>query len=495
MQTGAQESFPRCLRLVFATACFAIGTIALFDASFAEPDGRPHPSEAQPGGAATATNSTVNRNAFSHSSGNLEFAKEFDFKIGNAVFRKLWVSSPASTKSSDGLGPLYNARSCQRCHLKDGRGHPPNANWPADNAVSMFLKLSIPPQTDADRKALASGWISAVPEPTYGLQLQDFAIQGHAGEGRMEKSYRKKHVMLAGGETVSLRVPSYRITALGYGPLHPATMISPRIAPQMIGLGLLEAVRETDIIAGEDPQDQNGDGISGRANRIWSDARNRLMLGRFGWKAAKPDVHEQTVGAFSGDMGLSTPLAAAAFGDCTERQQKCRHAPHGAPIGKTEVPENLLRLVVFYSRNLAVPPRRNLDTAIDRRGRVLFKQVGCASCHTPSFTTGPSSVSPHLAGQRIWPYTDMLLHDMGDGLADNRPEGRASGREWRTPPLWGIGLTNVVSGHTYLLHDGRARNVKEAILWHDGEARMSRDAFSRLAKKDRERLIAFVNSL
>ncbi|MFY0612894.1 MAG: thiol oxidoreductase [Hyphomicrobiaceae bacterium] len=487
MHDGTKKS------LSFALAFVAMS--AVYSALHAENNDRPHPSEALPGGSATSRNSLLNRNAFSHSSGNLEFAKEFDFKIGNAVFRKLWVSSPASTTSSDGLGPLYNARSCQRCHLKDGRGHPPRANWPDDNAVSMFLKLSIPPQTKKDQEALTSGRISAVPEPTYGLQLQDNAIQGHAAEGRMHVSYRERKVVLAGGDSVSLRAPTYKITDLGYGPLHPAVMISPRVAPQMIGLGLLEAIRESDITAAADPHDRDGDSISGRANRVWSNTRKRLALGRFGWKAAKPDVLEQSVGAFAGDMGLSTEFQPLAFGECTTAQPKCRRAPHGARPGMTEVPRNLLRLVVFYSRNLAVPARRVADNPTVLRGRTLFNDVGCANCHTPSFTTGPSTVSPHLARQRIWPYTDLLLHDMGEALADNRPEGRASGREWRTPPLWGIGLTQVVSGHTFLLHDGRARNVEEAILWHGGEARNSREAFSRLGKSDRESLIAFVNSL
>lgn len=455
----------------------------------------PAPSEALPGGAATARNATINRNAFSHASGNLEFAQQFDFKIGNAVFRKLWVSSPASTKSSDGLGPLYNARSCQRCHLKDGRGHPPSANWPNDNAISMVLKLSIPPTTTAERAAIASGRLPAIPEPTYGLQLQDLAIQGHAGEGRLHVTYRERPVELAGGETVSLRAPTYRITNLGYGALHPDAMISPRVAPPMIGLGLLEAIAPEDILANEDAQDRNGDGISGRANRVWSQTKGRPVIGRFGWKAAEPGILEQTVAAFSGDMGLSTRHLAAPFGDCTRAQGRCRNAPHGATADQAEVPDSLLRLVTFYSRNLAVPPARGLDRPEVRRGRTLFHKIGCAACHTPSFTTGASTTSPHLARQRIWPYTDLLLHDMGDGLADQRPEGQADGREWRTPPLWGIGLTQAVSGHTFLLHDGRARNVKEAILWHDGEARRSRETFSRLDKRDRGRLIAFVNAL
>jgi CxxC motif-containing protein (DUF1111 family) len=361
----------------------------------------------------------------------------------------------------------------------------------------MFLRLSIPPDTEADREALASGAKSVIAEPTYGTQLQDLAVQGHAGEGYMHITYSERAETLAGGEVVRLRVPAYTITDLGYGPLHPKVMMSPRVAPPMIGLGLLEAVPEAEILARADPDDSDGDGISGRANFVRSIITGRQSLGRFGWKAGMPSVLEQTVHAFAGDMGLSTSLLPGVSGDCTAAQAKCLGAPHGASKKSAEVPDNLLRLVVFYAQNLAVPARRGADQAIVRRGGQIFSEIGCASCHTPSFTTGDESVTPaaHLAGQKIWPFTDLLLHDMGEGLADNRPEAGASGREWRTSPLWGIGLTQTVSGHSYLLHDGRARNMKEAILWHDGEARAARERFAGLDKADREALVAFVNSL
>lgn len=455
------------------------------------------PAEALPGGQATSRGSTDNTNAFSHSSANMGFARELDFKIGNAVFRKVWVSAPASTKSSDGLGPLYNARSCQTCHLKDGRGHPPSGNWPNDNAVSMFLRLSIPPQTDADRELLASGRASVIAEPTYGTQLQDLAIAGHAGEGRMHIVYEELPVTLGDGEVVHLRKPTYTITDLGYGPMHPQAMISPRVAPPMIGLGLLEAIPEADILAAEDPDDRDGDGISGRANRVWSLEHDRLVLGRFGWKAGAPTVLQQSAEAAAGDMGLGSILVPKAGGDCTERQPACLAAPHGgtAKAPGEEFKTELLRLTAFYARNLAVPPRREPDAPEVLAGKAVFHQIGCASCHRPSFMTGTETPDAHLAGQKIWPYTDLLLHDMGEGLADGRPEGHADGREWRTAPLWGIGLTETVSGHTYFLHDGRARNLVEAILWHGGEAQAARDAFAALDKADRARLIAFLDSL
>jgi CxxC motif-containing protein (DUF1111 family) len=304
-------------------------------------------------------------------------------------------------------------------------------------------------------------------------------------------------VTLAGGEVVLLRRPAYHIADLGYGALHPQTMISPRMTPQMIGLGLLEAITESDILAREDPDDRNGDGISGRANRIWSRERNAVMLGRFGWKAGQPTVLQQSAEALAGDIGIGSWLVPQPFGDCTERQKFCREAPHGgtAKAPNDEINRSLLALVGFYARNLAVPIRRNPDAPDALAGKALFSAIGCAACHTPSHMTGNESPDEHLRRQKIWPFTDLLLHDMGEDLADGRPEGRAGGREWRTAPLWGIGLTHIVNGHTFFLHDGRARNITEAILWHGGEAQRARDAFASLPPEDRRRLVAFVNSL
>lgn len=455
------------------------------------------PGEDRPGGAATARNTTLNANAFSHASGNLDFKKEFDFKIGNAIFRKLWVSAPASTKSSDGLGPLYNARACQNCHVKDGRGRPPAKNWPEEDAVSFLLGLSIPPQTDEQKRLLQEGRIKAVGHPVYGGQLQPLSIQGHKAEGKIRIDYEEIPFELAGGETVSLRKPTYTIEHLGYGPTDLEIMISPRVAPQMIGLGLLELVPESQILDYADPADKNGDGISGKAQQVWSLEEDRLMLGRFGLKGGTPSVSQQAAVAFNGDMGLSSPLVPHDAGDCTKAQPLCLNAPHGSEPAKKrpEVRKTLFDLVSFYSRNLAVPARRNPDDSEVLKGKELFYSAGCTSCHRPKMLTGPSQEQPHLANQLIWPHTDMLLHDMGEGLADNRPEGRANGREWRTAPLWGIGLTKLVSGHTLFLHDGRARNLTEAILWHGGEAENARNTFAALSPEDRHKLLAFIESL
>jgi CxxC motif-containing protein (DUF1111 family) len=294
-----------------------------------------------------------------------------------------------------------------------------------------------------------------------------------------------------------LRVPGYSIVDLGYGPLAPGTMISPRVAPPMIGLGLLEAVPDEEILANADPDDADHDGVSGKPNHVWSRELDKVTLGRFGWKAGVPTIAEQTAAAANGDIGLSTPLIPAPSGDCTDKQKECLDAPNGnsPQYQNVELGEDLFKLIVFYSHNLAVPARRKPDDPEVLKGKALFASIGCASCHKPKFVTGDAPGQPHLSHQLIWPYTDLLLHDMGEGLADNRPDGEASGSEWRTAPLWGIGLTETVNGHTLFLHDGRARNLAEAILWHGGEAQASRDAFAKLSKQDRERLIAFVNSL
>jgi CxxC motif-containing protein (DUF1111 family) len=448
--------------------------------------------ESRPAGAATVR-VIQTADAFSQPSANIPFEGELDFRVGNGLFRKLWVSSPSSTLASDGLGPLYNARSCQRCHIKDGRGHPPeNAE---DNAVSMFLRVSIPGPDDAAILEITD-YIATLPDPAYGTQLQDFAIQRHAAEYRLGITYEEERVVLADGSEVSLRHPTYTADNLGYGPLHPDAMLSPRVAPQMIGLGLLEAIPAADILSAADPDDLDGDGISGRPNVLWSYEFDQPMLGRFGLKAGSPTIRQQSAEAFRGDIGISSPLFPSGAGECTAAQPACQTAPHGDGDDRiTEIDDVGLDLVTFYSRNLAVPARRNLDDPAVLRGKQVFYETGCTACHTPSFVTHRLEDRPEQSFQLIWPYSDMLLHDMGPALADNRPEARATGLEWRTPPLWGIGLTEQVSGHSYFLHDGRARSLLEAILWHGGEAQSHRDAVIEMNTSDRNALITFLESL
>jgi CxxC motif-containing protein (DUF1111 family) len=453
--------------------------------------------EDKPGGGATSRGSTSTANAFSLSSGNMDFKRELDFKIGNSIFRRNWVSAPASTDATDGLGPLFNARACQACHLKDGRGHPPFSADVPDDSGSMLVRLSVPAATAEEKESIAAHSVNSIPDPTYGGQLQDRSIQGFAAEGKLKIDYTEQPVTLPDGEVVNLRAPSYSLTDLAYGQASPDLMISPRVAPPMIGLGLLEAVPEEQILAGADPDDADKDGIRGKPNRVWSREHKKAMLGRFGWKAGVPSIAQQAAEAFAGDIGISTTMMPFPSGDCTEKQPDCLNAPSGASekYQNVEVGDDLFKLVTFYSQNLAVPAQRNPDAPEVLKGKQLFYASGCTSCHKPKFVTGEVPGQPHLSQQLIWPYTDMLLHDMGEGLADNRPEGAASGSEWRTPPLWGIGLTETVSGHTLFLHDGRARNLTEAILWHGGEGEGARDKFAALSKEDREALLAFVNSL
>ncbi len=459
----------------------------------------PWPFEENAGGAQTVRARDM-ADAFSQPAANLTFEQELDFRVGNGMFRRLWVSAPASTIASDGLGPLYNARSCQRCHLKDGRGHPPES--PEDTAVSMFLRVSIPaPELDeatiADIERYIAGTHPTAPEPTYGTQLQDFSLPGHAPEYRLQIDYEDIEVPLSGGEVATLRRPSYTAADLGYGPLHPEAMLSPRVAPQMIGMGLLEAIPAEDILAWADPDDADADGISGTPQIVWSDVHDRPMLGRFGHKAGNPTVLEQTASAFAGDIGISNPIHTAGSGECTDAQTDCTAALHGGDAEQDgfEIDQVGLDLVTFYSQTLAVPARRNVDDPEVLRGREGFFETGCASCHRPNYVTHRLEGDDPASFQLIWPYTDLLLHDMGPGLADNRPEGRANGQEWRTAPLWGIGMTETVSGHTYFLHDGRARSLLEAVLWHGGEAQAARDRVVEMPPEDRAALIRFLESL
>ncbi|MBO3275011.1 di-heme oxidoreductase family protein [Pseudomonas schmalbachii] len=445
---------------------------------------------AEPGEALSGGATTVKRNdrfAFSLPSANLLPGQRLDFSVGDSFFTAPWVIAPSTTTARDGLGPLYNASACQSCHIKDGRGHPPEPD--ASNAVSMLVRLSIPAGPD-DAATLER--LGVVPEPVYGGQLQDVGIPGVAPEGKVRMDYEAVPVTFKDGTVVELRKPILRITRLGYGPMHPDTMFSARVAPPVIGLGLLEAIPEADILTNADPDDRNGDGIRGRPNRVWDESLQQTVLGRFGWKAGQPNVAQQNAHAFASDMGLTSGQLGAD--DCTAAQSDCRTAANG---GKPEVSERIFEQVAFYTRNLAVPIRRNVSDPRVLAGRELFKDAGCTACHIPKFITGKGNavLGPEVSDQVIRPYTDLLLHDMGDGLADNRPEFLAGGRDWRTPPLWGIGLTHIVNEHTQFLHDGRARNLLEAVLWHGGEAEASKQRVLAFDADERRALLAFLNSL
>ena len=451
---------------------------------------KPESFEGKPGGGASVRARST-PDVFSQFSGNMAFDRQMNFNLGNALFTKAWVPAPASTMASDGLGPLFNARGCQDCHLKDGRGHVPQAG---EAPVSLFLRLSVPGGPVPDGIA---DWIATVPEPVYGSQLQTFSTAAVPAEATMTTTYTEQPVQM-NGETASLRVPVYAVTNPAYGTPQADMMLSPRLAPQMIGLGLLEAIPAADILARVDPDDADGDGISGRASIVPSAQTGKPLLGRFGLKGGAASVMDQSAAAFAGDMGLSTPLHPDPWGDCTVQETACRTAPDGQEDGirdGLEVDQASLDLITFYARNLGVPERRGPSDPVVLQGKKLFYDIGCIGCHTPKYVTNRLKDQPEQSFQLIWPYTDLLLHDMGPGLADNRPEGRATGSEWKTPPLWGLGLSAQIAGHTDFLHDGRARNLLEAVLWHGGEAQAQRDAVVALPKPDRAALIAYLESL
>ncbi|EPF2927365.1 di-heme oxidoredictase family protein [Vibrio navarrensis] len=425
-------------------------------------------------------------NAFSLPAANLPMSERLDFSVGNSFFRNPWVQAPASTDARDGLGPLFNTNGCQNCHIKDGRGHPPEAN--DSHSVSMLVRLSIPALTDEQKQAPLKGGV--VPEPTYGDQLQDFALPDQKAEGKIIVTYSPVPVRFQDGSEVVLRKPHVTIGELGYGAMHPDVMLSARVAPPMIGLGLLENIPEETLRQWADPDDANHDGISGKLNRVWDVQKQDFAVGRFGWKAGQPSLMQQNAAAFNGDIGLTSRLFPQE--NCTAKQALCEAMPNG---GEPEVSDNILDFVEFYSQHLAVPVRRNLQDPQVQQGAALFERVGCQSCHKKDVKTAKRPNLPALSQQTIHPYSDLLLHDMGEGLADNRPEFLANGREWRTPPLWGIGYTQEVNGHTYFLHDGRARNLLEAVLWHGGEAEAAKQKVLAMSKAERDALIAFLNSL
>ena len=415
-------------------------------------------------------------NAFELSARNLTNVLRRIFAVGDSFFTQNWVAAPASTDARDGLGPTHNALSCSSCHNHDGRAKPPD--HPGDPERGLLLRLSIP------------GKNGPTEEPTYGGQLQDRSILGVPIEGRIVIIYEEVPGEYPDGTTYTLRQPVYTVEDLAFGPLHPGVQVSPRIAPATIGMGLLEAIPEARILALADPDDADGDSISGRPNYVWDVRQGELALGRFGWKANQPTVEQQTAGAFLGDIGITSSLFPDA--NCPSAQTECRLAPNG---GAPEVSDSRLEKVEIYVQTLAVPAMRDTEAEMVQQGARLFVQSQCSTCHTPRHETGDTHPLAPLRNQVIFPYTDLLLHDMGPGLADNRPDGQASGTEWRTPPLWGIGLVETVNGHTMFLHDGRARNLEEAILWHDGEAEDARRRFMGLTVEERESLIRFLEAL
>ena len=450
--------------------------------------------------AGAATVYTTGRNAFSFPLATLDDAERTRFVIGNSFFKRNWVQAPASTTARDGLGPLYIARACASCHVMDGRGAPPLG--PDERTVALLLRLSVPGVPDPH--------LGVVPEPIYGDQFHNAAVPGVPPEGQVRISHTPVSGQFADGTPYTLQQPHYQLTQLGYGPLAADVRISPRIAPQLIGLGLLEAIAERDILANVRTQAALPGPIKGQANRVWDAYAQKTVLGRFGWKANTGSVAHQSAAAFNGDMGITSRVFWRE--NCTSAQSACLAAAHGggaqpgtvltAAQARPQAPEiedAVLNQVIFYAATLAPVARREPADAQVLRGQALFHQAQCAACHRPSYVTGqppfPHLSSPSVSGQRIWPYTDLLLHDMGPGLADGRPDFGAQGAQWKTPPLWGVGLIREVNGHQRLLHDGRADGVLDAILWHGGEAESSRQQVLRWSAEDRAALVRFVESL
>lgn len=407
--------------------------------------------------------------AFSYQVGGLTEEEGLMFFVGNSFFNQNWVEAPSSTTARDGVGPLYNARSCATCHFRDGRGAP-------FSNQGMLFRLG----SHADNS----------PDAIYGGQLQDFSVIATEKEGLMGVTYAEVPGTYDDGTPYSLRVPTYSVDNPNYGALSASTGISPRVGQQMIGLGLLEIIPEAQILANQDPTDANGDGISGRPNYATDAVSGNLMLGRFGWKANVATLGHQVAGAFQGDIGIMSDYFTSE--NHTANQPSCDGLPNG---GTPEIELSDLQAVILYARTLAVPYRRNVKDPDVKAGALLFRSANCIACHKMSFTTGNGGSIAALKGQKITPYTDLLLHDMGPDLADDVPDHLASGSEWRTQPLWGLGLISTVNSHTFLLHDGRARSIEEAILWHGGEAANSRNNFKAMTAIQRAQLLAYLRSL
>ncbi|MEM6730196.1 MAG: di-heme oxidoredictase family protein [Myxococcota bacterium] len=462
----------------------------------------PQASERAPGGATSTRFEPAP--SFALPAANLPESARPHFYAGRALAHQPWVKAPTTTDARDGLGPLYNARTCLACHVNGGRGRVPESSH--EMLVQGVVALSVP-----GRDPIAG----VVPEPRYGAQLQSQSVAlahqlraalnpvelaslgrestGAAPEAYPYLRYTEEDFVYPDGHVVALRRPSLELRDLNYGAMSEQVRTSVRVAPPILGAGLIDAIPQSAIHANEDPNDRDGDGISGRVNQVWDFDAKKPAPGRFGWKANRANLRIQVAAALAGDMGITNPVFPKQ--PCSSAQTACALGPHGPDANGHEINEKLLELVVEFNRNLGVPLRRKADHPMVQRGRTVFYAANCQSCHAPSYVTRRDEERAQLSEQTIWPYSDFLLHDMGPNLADGRDEYAASGSEWRTAPLWGVGLSRAVNGAAGLLHDGRARTVEQAILWHGGEARTSREHFVALPSDDRAALIAFVKSL
>lgn len=402
--------------------------------------------------------------AFEEPAANLSeesLAKHFE---GDVTFGDVFVTPPAPR--NPGLGPLFNNVSCESCHIKNGRGITEFGN-------TGLRSLALVRISDPDGTPTVPG--GNPPVEGLGNQIQDHATFGFEPEADVSLEWEEIPGTYPDGTPYSLRRPVVSIVLSSGEPLPGSVLASVRIPPPVIGLGLLEAVPDDEIIAMADPDDEDGDGISGRPNMVWNNITATTEIGRFGHKASMPTLRQQAATAYFEDMGVTSP-----------------DLPGDDAV--PDIDEETLDVTTFYTQTLAVPLRADTDDTDVARGETIFFDLGCNLCHASIIETGDHEL-PELRNQLIQPFTDLLLHDMGEGLADNRPDFMATGREWRTAPLWAIGLTPTVLGQQNYLHDGRARTLEEAILWHDGEAKNAKDGFMNLPKEERDRLIKFLSSL
>ena len=426
--------------------------------------------------------------AFSEPAPVLTYKQQQTFMRGRQHFNQKWVIFP-SLGGDWGLGPTFIADKCSGCHIGGGRGMMPKAD---EEPVGVLIRMSIP----------GTGEHGGVkPHPAYGDQFQNQGLTGKdeynhgkgdrvPPEGTVYIDWEDVGIVeLADGEKVSLRKPKPRFDKLTFGPIGEETMLSLRFTPPIFGMGLLEAVPEEILLGIAKKQIEQG--MSGRPNTVWDHYTKQTRMGRFGWKANVPSIRMQIALAYLGDIGATTSVFIE--NNCTSVQALCLAA---TPNNRPEVIDVNWDELEFWTQGLAVPARRNVNDPDFKRGEALFDEAKCSVCHVPTMKTAEEfKPLPQLANQTFHAYTDLLLHDMGEGLSDGRPDYQAEPREWRTPPLWSLGLSETVTGSTSMLHDGRARNATEAILWHDGEARISRDAFRDMAKADRDALLKFLNSI
>jgi len=416
------------------------------------------------------------KKAFSKPVKGLSREEEHTFTLGKSFFSVPWVTSPASTTSRDGLGPLFSANTCIHCHPRNGAG----VALTQEGKMTRSYLIRLSHAKSNDTKTLRT--VGFKPDSTYGAQLSRNGNRNVPAEGQSIVKYTDVNGTYPDGTTYTLRKPHYTVVNLGYGKLDKETIIAGRIGSALVGLGHLEDIAQKDILAYEDVNDSNGDGISGKANYAFDPETNTTKLGRFTWKASAVSVKHQSAAAAHNDMGLSTPLFPKH--NCTEKQVECLQNITASGFAH-DLPKHRLDAITYYLSNLAVPKQR--EPKKHQEGAKIFESLNCTSCHVPAFKT--------VSGIDIKPYTDLLLHDMGEGLADGRSEFLASGVEWRTAPLWGKGLHEKVSGEANYLHDGRARSLEEAILWHGGEAEKSKKEFMALDKKSRQKVLKFINSI